>query len=81
MQRADGLYGALIVREPLYEDPHGDLYDYDLEDHIIVLVDWAVKMTRSRFTGHFHGQEDARPVSALINGKHLSQLSFTFQSI
>ena len=72
MQRADGLYGALIVREPMSEDPHGALYDYDLEDHVIVLVDWGAKVTRSRFTGHFHGQEDARPVSALTNGTYLS---------
>ena len=60
------------MREPLSEDPHGERYDYDLEDHIIVVSDWMVKMARSRFTGHFHGQEDAKAVSALINGEYVS---------
>ena len=60
------------MREPLSEDPHSDLYDFDLEDHIIILADWIVKMAKGRFTGHHHAQEDASPVSALINGAYLS---------
>ena len=68
LQRADGLHGAFIVREPQSEDPHGDLYDFDLEDHVIMLSDWLVKMARSRHTGHHHSDEDNKPASALING-------------
>ena len=36
-QRADGLYGALIIKDTLA----GDLYDYDLPDqHTLILQDW-----------------------------------------
>ena len=38
---AEGLTGAFIVREPLSKEPHGDLYDEDLSDHVIMINDWT----------------------------------------
>lgn len=38
LHRMNGLFGSLIVREA--NDPNADLYDYDLDEHSIVLSDW-----------------------------------------
>ncbi|XP_011290564.1 uncharacterized protein LOC101887614 [Musca domestica] len=39
-QRAFGLAGPLIVRQPRKENPHAHLYDFDYTEHIIMLQDW-----------------------------------------
>lgn len=38
LHRMNGLFGKLIVREP--NDPNANLYDYDLDEHVIILADW-----------------------------------------
>ena len=43
MQRGDGLFGSLIVRQPARCDPHSDLFDYDLPEHVIIITDWYHK--------------------------------------
>ena len=69
-QRADGVVGSLIVREP--DDPHGALYDHDLPDHVVLIQDWLIEMTLNRFTGNHHSDSDNKPKSALINGNRPS---------
>ena len=66
LQRADGVFGSLIVREP--DDPHSAFYDHDLPDHVVLIQDWLIEMTLNRFTGHHHSDYDNKPKSALING-------------
>ena len=68
-QRADGLYGAIIVHDP--EDPWLHLYDYDLPEHIIQIQDWMLMLTQSMFTGHYHSNGlvwDRASKSMLFNG-------------
>ena len=65
----DGVYGALIIREPKLYDPHADLYDLDLPEHVILVTDWLTEMSLNRFTGHHHSDYDNKPKSALINGR------------
>ncbi len=66
-QRADGIFGALIVRE--YDTQNADLYDYDLASHIIVVNDWINETSISKFSGHHHNDGDNKPTSMLINGR------------
>ncbi|GFN91552.1 multicopper oxidase [Plakobranchus ocellatus] len=69
MQRADGLFGPIIVREPAMTDPHATLYDYDLLEHVMVVNDWLVDLTLVRFLDHAHSDGDNKPALLLINGK------------
>ncbi|KAK9889616.1 hypothetical protein WA026_006990 [Henosepilachna vigintioctopunctata] len=66
--RADGFFGALIVRQPDKLEPHRKLYDEDLKDHVILLSEWAGELTSD-----FSVQDD-KPKSILINGKALSDI-------
>lgn len=69
MQRGDGAFGALIVREPRSEDPHSSLFDYDQSDHLMIIQDWTHLPSTSVFTAHHHGRADNKPPNILINGK------------
>ena len=40
LHKTNGLYGALVVREPKKEDKNKKFYDYDLAEHVIVASDW-----------------------------------------
>lgn len=68
MQRADGAYGAFIVRVPEEKDPHCDLYDYDLTEHVMVISDWAHENGIEKFTAHHHNDGINKPETLLING-------------
>ncbi|CAG9818287.1 unnamed protein product [Phaedon cochleariae] len=68
MQRADGAYGPLIVKVPEEEDPHSPIYDYDLADHVMVIIDWDTKMSMETFLSHHHNDADNKPPTLLING-------------
>ncbi|XP_012225378.2 uncharacterized protein [Linepithema humile] len=68
LQKMDGIFGSIIVRQPAEVDPHSHLYDYDLSTHVLVISDWmheeAVSFPERRFF-----KVGARPDSILINGK------------
>lgn len=68
MQRADGLFGPLIVRKSKDIDKHTNLYDYDLSDHIIVIIDWGQVTGVDKFLSHHHNIGDNKPTTLLING-------------
>ncbi|KAM7361883.1 multicopper oxidase 4 [Cochliomyia hominivorax] len=55
-QRAFGLAGAMIVRQPRKENVHAQLYDFDYTDHVIMIQDWMNDL------------DETRPKSILING-------------
>lgn len=67
MQRGDGVYGALIVRNP--EEPHENLYDFDMSEHILISIDWTHLPATSVFTAHHHGRGSNKPPNILINGR------------
>ncbi|KAM3962212.1 uncharacterized protein ACR2FA_003712 [Aphomia sociella] len=68
MQRADGAAGAFIVRKPKSQDPHGNLYDYDRSDHVMIVTDWIHELSVGMFTDHHHSRGDNKPPTLLING-------------
>lgn len=68
LQRADGVFGALIIRQPKSRDYHSALYDHDLPEHTILLNDWIGEMGAARFAGHHHAMTEHLPESILING-------------
>ncbi|XP_013420403.1 laccase-2 [Lingula anatina] len=74
VQRADGVFGPLVVRLPRTIDPHSALYDEDLTEHTILVTDWLGDLTVSRFVAHHHRDGDNKPQSILINGKGAYQL-------
>ncbi|XP_041972453.1 laccase-4-like [Aricia agestis] len=68
MQRADGAAGALIIRKPKSQDPHGDMYDYDKSDHVMIVTDWIHELSVGMFTDHHHSRGDNKPPTLLVNG-------------
>jgi FtsP/CotA-like multicopper oxidase with cupredoxin domain len=62
-QKANGIYGALIVREKENEK----LFDFDLSEHVLVLSDWTNELTEDLFPGLLNRL--SYPTSFLINGR------------
>lgn len=69
MQRGDGAFGALIIKQPIELDQHRGLYDVDSSDHHILLQDWDSVVGVSMFNAHHHAKGINKPRSILINGK------------
>lgn len=67
--RGDGVYGALIVREPAVNDPNRDTFDYDLPEHVILMHDWLHLPTEDKFLFRHHSGGDDFPKSMLVNGR------------
>lgn len=67
-QRADGAFGAFIVRVPEEKDPHCDLYDYDLSSHVMIILDWGPEIGMNKFIAHHHSNGDNKPETLLVNG-------------
>ncbi|XP_045474292.1 L-ascorbate oxidase-like [Harmonia axyridis] len=65
--RADGLAGALIVRQSDKLEPHRKLYDEDLKEHVVMLSEWSGDLV-----SEFSANNDV-PKSILINGKTVSE--------
>ncbi|GFN83923.1 multicopper oxidase [Plakobranchus ocellatus] len=68
MQRADGLFGALVVRQAPLNEVHYTLYDYDLSEHVMIVNDWLVQNTLMGFVAHHHDDGHNNPALMLING-------------
>ncbi|KAI9555735.1 hypothetical protein GHT06_018250 [Daphnia sinensis] len=68
-QRADGVFGSLIVRQSRQKDPHSSLYDYDLPEHVVLVSDWLGELGVAKFVAHHHDDGDNKPSSMIINGK------------
>lgn len=66
-QRADGLFGAIIVREP--NDINSNLYDYDLSEHVIVVNDWTKEILLTKYQQFLYSEGDERIDGILINGR------------
>lgn len=68
-QRADGAFGALIIHVPRTQDPHRSLYDQDLSEHIIQVLDWDHKLGVEKFLAHHHANGNNKPLTLLVNGR------------
>ncbi|PNF34083.1 hypothetical protein B7P43_G01149 [Cryptotermes secundus] len=68
-QRADGAFGALIVRVPSSSDPHRELYDRDLSEHTVQILDWDDKLGVDKFLAHHHANGNNKPKTLLVNGR------------
>ncbi|XP_039747362.1 laccase-5 [Pararge aegeria] len=69
LQKLDGIYGSIIVRQPPSKDPNSHLYDYDLTTHVIVMSDWLHEDATERFPGRLAVNTGQDPENVLINGK------------
>lgn len=69
LQKIDGIYGSLIVRQPPSRDPNSHLYDFDLTTHIVLLSDWLHEDAAERYPGRLAVNTGQDPESMLINGR------------
>jgi len=69
MQKIDGLYGSIVIRQPPSKDPNSNLYDYDLTTHVVLISDWFHEFAEERFPGRLAVNTGQAPESVLINGK------------
>ncbi|CAG5089526.1 Similar to LCC5: Laccase-5 (Trametes villosa) [Cotesia congregata] len=69
LQKIDGLYGSVIVRQPPSKDPNSNLYDYDLTTHVVLISDWMHEDAAERFPGRLAVNTGQDPETVLINGK------------
>ncbi|BFZ22137.1 hypothetical protein BsWGS_25176 [Bradybaena similaris] len=68
VQRADGLFGPLIIRQASSQDVHSSMYQHDLPEHIITVTDWLTKTTTERMAEYMHFDQRIYPRLMLING-------------
>jgi FtsP/CotA-like multicopper oxidase with cupredoxin domain len=66
-QKANGIYGPLIVRGNEKENPNAWTYDHDLPEHVMVMADWM----HSNAEDHMPGlvKRSSLSHSILINGR------------
>ncbi|ETN62011.1 laccase-like multicopper oxidase 1 [Anopheles darlingi] len=69
LQKLDGLYGSIVVRQPPSRDPNSHLYDFDLTTHIMLVSDWLHEDAAERYPGRLAVNTGQDPESLLINGK------------
>ncbi|XP_049856842.1 uncharacterized protein LOC126336824 [Schistocerca gregaria] len=68
-QEADGLFGAMIVRQPPAKEPNNDLYDNDLPEHTIIVWHWFNEPTRDVVKTVLNRNENLFGNGYIINGK------------
>ena len=68
LQTSDGVFGPFIVHQPKDMDPHGNLYDYDLPEHVLAINDWLLELTLNMWAAYHHAGRFTLK-TALINGK------------
>ncbi|KAK3907664.1 Laccase-3 [Frankliniella fusca] len=73
VHKVNGAVGVLVGRAPPALDPHADLYDADLPEHTVFLMDWMHVDAEYVFPG-LHNPLGQSPVSMLINGRGNYQL-------
>lgn len=58
----------MIVRQPRSKEIHASLYDYDLFEHVIQVVDWIHESSLSKFHAHYQGVGNNKADTILVNG-------------
>ena len=69
LQRADGVFGPIVVHEYENDNPYLETYHYDLPEHVITVNDWINETSIAKFSGHHHNDGNNKPNTILINGK------------
>jgi hypothetical protein len=69
LQKLDGLYGSIVVRQAPSQDPNSHLYDFDLTTHVILISDWLHEDAIERYPGRLAVNPGQDPDTVLINGK------------
>lgn len=69
LQKLDGLYGSIVVRQAPSQDPNSHLYDFDLTTHVILISDWMHEDAMERYPGRLAVNPGQDPDTVLINGK------------
>lgn len=71
MQRADGAFGALLIREPKSDLPSHirNAYDFDSIDHLMIMQDWDHRTGVSVFNSFHHSIGINKPKNILVNGR------------
>ncbi|XP_018803993.1 PREDICTED: laccase-5 isoform X2 [Bactrocera latifrons] len=69
LQKFDGIYGSIVVRQPPSRDPNSHMYDFDLTTHIMLISDWLHEDAAERYPGRLAVNTGQDPESVLINGK------------
>lgn len=73
-QKVDGILGSLVVRSPITQEPHRDLYDEDKPSHVILIQDWQHTPADQILPEFSQGDVAQTPNSYLINGKGVCNL-------
>ncbi|KAK9884425.1 hypothetical protein WA026_007272 [Henosepilachna vigintioctopunctata] len=68
LQRGDGIFGGLIVRAPREKDLHRNRYDFDLDEHVIIITDWDHSLVTQKYTAHYHNNIKYKSSNILVNG-------------
>jgi hypothetical protein len=63
------VFGALIIHVPPSSDPHRELYDQDLSEHTVQILDWDDKLGVEKFLAHHHANGNNKPKTLLVNGR------------
>lgn len=72
MQRSDGAFGALIIREPVVDIPlqiRQSINNQDSFDFIMMMQDWEHKIGVAGFSSFHHSIGNNKPKNILVNGK------------
>ncbi|KAK7590828.1 hypothetical protein V9T40_002441 [Parthenolecanium corni] len=69
LQKLDGIYGSIVVRQAPSADPNSHLYDYDLTTHVMLISDWLHEDAMERYPGRLAANTGQDPETVLINGK------------
>ena len=82
-QKADGMFGALVVRGFDDDNPNLKAYDHDLPDHTILMADWMHESAEDSMPGF--SRRSTLSQSILVNGHgryyDVSDLQVASQSI
>ena len=65
------MFGSIVVRESNKTEKHFKLYDFDLEEHVVILNDWSKQSLQSELAKYFHTGITGSYNSILINGRGL----------
>ena len=55
---------------------HGDLYDIDDEDHVLVISDWTDVLALQHMMMDLHADGPGEPDSILVNGRGTNKVVF-----
>ncbi|XP_008553162.1 uncharacterized protein LOC103575234 [Microplitis demolitor] len=69
LHKAEGLHGAIVIRQPKSKEPNKKLYDYDGLDNVMFISDWMHKNIPSYFPGTTFRNLGQDPDNILVNGK------------